>query len=109
MIVHIVMWKLKDSAAGNSKEANAKTMKEKLESPQREHPRSHSVDRGNRRVQDGEQRRRRPLFRVQDETGFGGLPGPSVAQGGDALRRRGAKRAENGGLRSLGASKTGRG
>ncbi|WP_321431069.1 Dabb family protein [uncultured Methanolobus sp.] len=31
MLKHIVMWKLKDSAEGNSKEENAKLMKEKLE------------------------------------------------------------------------------
>ena len=32
MIVHIVMWKLKDSANGNPKETNARAMKEQLES-----------------------------------------------------------------------------
>ncbi|TQD25659.1 Dabb family protein [Methanolobus vulcani] len=31
MLKHIVMWKLKESAEGNSKEENAKLMKEKLE------------------------------------------------------------------------------
>lgn len=31
MIKHIVMWKLKDSAHGNTKEQNAKLIKEKLE------------------------------------------------------------------------------
>ena len=32
MVKHIVMWKLKENANGNSKEANAKLMKEKIES-----------------------------------------------------------------------------
>lgn len=32
MVKHIVMWKLKDSAHGNGKAANAKLIKEKLES-----------------------------------------------------------------------------
>ncbi len=32
MVKHIVMWKLKDHAHGNSKAENAKLMKEKLES-----------------------------------------------------------------------------
>lgn len=31
MIKHIVMWKLKEDACGNSKSTNAKLMKEKLE------------------------------------------------------------------------------
>ncbi|MBP1909168.1 Dabb family protein [Methanolobus bombayensis] len=31
MLKHIVMWKLKESAEGNSREENAKLMKEKLE------------------------------------------------------------------------------
>jgi hypothetical protein len=32
MVKHIVMWKLKESACGNTKEENAKIIKEKLES-----------------------------------------------------------------------------
>jgi hypothetical protein len=32
MVKHIVMWKLKESAHGNTKEQNAKIIKEKLES-----------------------------------------------------------------------------
>lgn len=32
MVKHIVMWKLKESAHGNSKERNAEIIKEKLES-----------------------------------------------------------------------------
>ncbi|MDQ2085072.1 Dabb family protein [Herbivorax sp. ANBcel31] len=32
MIKHIVMWKLKESACGNTKEENAQIIKEKLES-----------------------------------------------------------------------------
>ncbi len=31
MIIHIVMWRLKDKAAGNDKETNARLMKEWLE------------------------------------------------------------------------------
>lgn len=31
MVTHIVMWKLKDTAEGNSKEENAKIIKQKLE------------------------------------------------------------------------------
>jgi len=106
MVKHIVIWRLKDSAAGRGKSDNARLIKEKLEALRGRIPgllhlevdstSARARTRGD--VGAGE--------RVSNRARARGLPAAPAAQGGDALCPRSPQRAPRGRLRNQRRART---